>query len=500
MPSHSSDERDVKSYFDQAKEISRLLNIKLTTRKWNGDRVPMCGFPLIHIDKHLKVLVQQNNRFVAMCEEFPYYSNVGVKLFERRVNRIITPGTLIDEPFLNPYENNYLLAVSTPNSVDPAKASAVGLAWIDVSTGEFFSKPTNFDELRDELTRIGPREVVLDKRLEFAKSHPIYAALAEDDNFISYSCPSDMNGSQNPTQDDLPGPSPTSQGALPVDSVSDPGALDSELQNTVLSSQERSAIAILTSYLHVNLLEHMPVLSLPRREGTESRMQIDSHTIKALEIRQRIREDGIKGSLLSVIKKTITSGGTRLLARWLCEILSAKINLLQLIIIFQGSPSTSLVEINARQSLVAFFCSRPNFRTDLALALADAEDTGRIVQKFSLGRGDSNDLLAVKRTTQVWAAIKKRVEEEKRLEVLERTDFNEEDWRSLDSLMSRMARLDELSARISTALEDSPPAMDESQTPGPEPLEVNTTDSEKEPSEVNVFWPSGVGKWTIKPG
>ncbi len=70
------------SYFDQATEMARLLNIKLTTRKWGGKRVFMCGFPLMHLDKYLKVLVQQNKRFVALCEEFPRYSEDGVKEFE----------------------------------------------------------------------------------------------------------------------------------------------------------------------------------------------------------------------------------------------------------------------------------------------------------------------------------------------------------------------------------------------------------------------------------
>src|SRR5262245_41534938 len=98
----------------------------------------MCGFPLMHLDKYLKILVQQNKRFVSMCEEFPRPSPE-TKGFDRRVVRIITPGTLIDEPFLNQYENNYLLAISPStlsSAAEPGQENLTGLAWIDISTGE----------------------------------------------------------------------------------------------------------------------------------------------------------------------------------------------------------------------------------------------------------------------------------------------------------------------------------------------------------------------------
>lgn len=274
----------------------------------------MCGFPLAHLDKYLKVLVQQNNRFVAMCEEFPRLSSKGAKEFDRRVVRVITPGTLIDETFLNPFENNYLLAISC--AIDMVGSSGdffIGLAWIDISTGEFFSRPSTYDSLRDELARIGPREVVLDRRLATRKTHPIIQALAEEDSFVSFvplsedtdSKGVDSSGVRRDIYDTLTPPVTTEEIQVPL--------------VIYLSPQETAAINILTTYLHANLLEHMPVLSSPNQEGTSSRMQIDSHTIKALEIREGIREGGTKGSLLSVIKRTITTGGTRLLARWLCK-------------------------------------------------------------------------------------------------------------------------------------------------------------------------------------
>lgn len=274
----------------------------------------MCGFPLVHVDKYLKVLVQQNKRFVAMCEEFPRFSDKGVKEFDRRVVRVITPGTLIDEPFLNPFENNYLLAINCANdNVDSLGDCSVGLAWIDVSTGEFFSRPSTYDSLRDELARIGPREVVLDKQLEATKSHPVLQTLMEEDNFVSFVALSEDLHAKGVSSSEVKNRiSDTAQPPVPVEEARISLAIS-------LTPQETTAINILTTYLHANLLEHMPILSSPNQEGTTDRMQIDSHTIKALEVREGIREGGTKGSLLSVIKRTITSGGTRLLARWLCK-------------------------------------------------------------------------------------------------------------------------------------------------------------------------------------
>ncbi|KAG5716617.1 MutS like protein [Termitomyces sp. T112] len=493
------------SYFDQATEISRLLGIKLTTRKWGNGRVPMCGFPLAHLDKYLKVLVQQNKRFVAMCEEFPRYSEK-TRTFDRRVTRVVTPGTLIDEPFLNPFENNYLLAIGILGTDEALSTdNGVGLAWIDVSTGEFFSRSTNIDGLRDELTRIAPREVVLDGRLQQIKEHPIYEALAEDDNFISYIIPTETSS------EDL---------ELPFDSVvtdaCNPGDLSGKpvVRSRDIGPDEALAIRLLTAYLHANLLEHMPVLSPPNHEANEERMQIDSHTIKALEIREGFREGGTKGSLLSGIKRTVTIGGTRLLSRWLC------------------SPSTSISEINARQALVAFLHSRPHFHADIAEALANTEDTIRISQKFILGRGETADLLGIKRTIRTWTGIIKRVQHEKEMESIERSDFNIDDWASLDALISRMIPLDSLSKRISTALDDKsshdlpestsieastgedteeiPVSEDTEEIPVGEDIEKISVSEDTEeipvsedeeilPSDTGTPWRPGTWKGTIKP-
>lgn len=301
------------SYFNQAAEVARLLNIKLTSKRWGGERVPMCGFPLMHLNKYLKVLVQDNNRFVAMCEEFMKSRVLGPKAgFDRRVTRIVTPGTLIDEPFLTQYENNYLLSIHAPPAAcgagDTELENSVGLAWIDVSTGEFFAKSTATSLLRDELVRIRPKEVVLEESIFRDPSHPVRQIATEERFFISHCLP----------------PAQSQNNVLFAEHVgSDDLTSQMEPQapafNIVLTEEESKAVQLLTVFLHANLLEHMPRLPSPSKEATAGRMQIDAHTIKSLEIRETIREGGTAGSLLSTIKRTVTNGGTRLLTRWICK-------------------------------------------------------------------------------------------------------------------------------------------------------------------------------------
>lgn len=398
----------------------------------------------MHLDKYLKVLVQQNKRFVAMCEEFPRYSAHGQKPeFDRRVVRVITPGTLIDEPFINQFENNYLLSISADDATGKLDGtSSAGLAWIDISTGEFFTKTTSREALKDDLARICPREVVLDVQLQDHFSHPIRQLLVDEGCFISYA---------TPAQESLVKDSPMT--AVTADDLLKPEG-DSVSVPSAYSPEETSAIKILTNFLHANLLEHMPRLSMPSREGNVERMQIDSHTIKALEIRESTREGGTTGSLLSVVKRTATRSGTRLLARWLCKPLLLVIISKLPIHTSSGSPSTSVKEIQARQSLVAFFHARLHLFSDIRQLLEDVEDTTRIVQRFLLGRGDPGDLVSISRTIKIWSAIRRRLNLEKKMESSERGFLLSEEWLSVDALVYRMADLEALESRINLALHD----------------------------------------------
>jgi DNA mismatch repair ATPase MutS len=264
----------------------------------------MCGFPLAHLDRHLKTLVMSCGRFVALCEEFSSSNRGGS--FTRRVVRVVTPGTLIDESFVNPYLNNYLLAIHPSLESEDRR---IGLAWMDVSTGEFFSQPTTLDGLRDDIARINPRETVMPSNVQSASVNEISQILTDEGNIKNNIVNSDLTPPDSfPTLD--------AQEYI-TDDLADINPQDIS-SPAIYAVEETLAIRLLTSTLNGRLLEHMPRLPSPTRQAVDSRMQVDSHTIHALEIKDKMLEGGPGGSLLSTIKRTVTSGGTRLLARWLC--------------------------------------------------------------------------------------------------------------------------------------------------------------------------------------
>lgn len=150
--------------------------------------------------------------------------------------------------------------------------------------------------------------------------------------------------------------------------------------------------------------------------------------------------------------------------------------------------------------MVAFFFARPHVRADITGALTAVEDIERIVQRFSMGRGDLSDLLAVNRTIRAWSTVVQRFKEEKAMETVEQIRLFEADWTSFDVLMSRMTDLQDLSNRIATALDD-----DNSSTLGGSSMSENIEADDDRldntlPIEVDdSLWRYGSGKWMIKP-
>lgn len=254
----------------------------------------MAGFPVPQLDRHLKTLVQVHGRSVAMCEEFRKSGQT--EKFLRRVARILTPGTLIDEPFLNPFENNYLLAISTGNATE-----SLGLAWIDVSTGEFFSETTQLRSLRDDLARIKPSEVVLHSDAQSSPNDAVAEILRDESCRTNFARPSEAHLIQR-----------HSRCTAGTDDITNEGT------DCAFSEEEDRAISLLTNFLETHLLDHMPTISRPARLERGSRLLIDAQTIRALEIKEGMNGGGLTGSLLGTIKRTVTQSGTRLLSRWIC--------------------------------------------------------------------------------------------------------------------------------------------------------------------------------------
>ncbi|KAK7226033.1 hypothetical protein V2G26_014036 [Clonostachys chloroleuca] len=347
-------------YFEHAEEYGPLLNLKVASKKTNAGPVPMSGFPFFQLDRFLKILVQDLNRYVAIAEEFPNDAPEKIKsgglMHDRRVARIITPGTLIDENFIDPYANNYVLAIHVdqpkdqssprttpedaaqpPRELEEASVS-LGLAWLDISTGHFFTQAADLSSLPSILSRVGPREVVLDQGLE-------PDGLLGLDRWVQF------------LESDIP-----------------------KSSRDAFTDDEVRAGDLVLHYVKDRLQGMSIKLQAPLRYENMKIMNIDKNSMRALEINQTIRDGFFRGSLLHAIRRTVTKSGARLLKEWLC------------------SPSTSLDVIQSRQDLVSCFAKAPNLQDSVISLLRRSHDSQRLVQKFALGRGDPDDLLALANT------------------------------------------------------------------------------------------------------
>ncbi|PHH88561.1 hypothetical protein CDD83_7367 [Cordyceps sp. RAO-2017] len=384
-------------YFEHAQEYAPLLDIKLASKKTNAGAVPMAGFPFFQLDRYLKMLVQDHNRYVAIAEEFPNDAADRVKsgdlMHDRRVTRIVTAGTLIDENFIDPYDNNYVLAIhvherdpATPARpaqppgildlpVSPvADSTPLGLAWLDLSTGHFFTQASDLASLPSALSRISPREVVLDRSLKEQKQHPVSAILADDRLVVTYSPGGELV--------DLGAWTPFLEAEMP------------QRTRKSFSEQEVLAGGLVLNYVKDRLQGMSMKLQPPRRYEGMDIMSIDKNSMRALEIKQTIRDGFFRGSLLHAIRRTVTKSGARLLNDWL------------------GAPSTSLDVINERQNLVAHFVAAEDLRDSIRLQLGRSDDSQRLVQKFAMGRGSPDDLLALANTIQATKDIVDRLTQE----------------------------------------------------------------------------------------
>jgi DNA mismatch repair ATPase MutS len=262
------------------------------------------------------------NKHVAISDEFlndaPSKAK-GDPQYTRKVSRIVTPGTLIDEHFMDQWENNYLLSIHVdPEVLNKEKAlkqspgsssvssilnlprTEVGLAWIDLSSGDFLTQSTDIASLPSAVARIRPREIVLDSIFQEAEHSRIVTILQEDGHIITFQEPSETT--------------PTVQDWVPMleDVVDD-------FDTANFTPSEVAAGGSLLHYVKHQLLGSRTRLQAPIRHQAEEHMSIDKNSLRALEIRSTIRDATYEGSLLHSLKRTVTKSGTRLLTQRLCK-------------------------------------------------------------------------------------------------------------------------------------------------------------------------------------
>ncbi|EXJ80673.1 hypothetical protein A1O3_06957 [Capronia epimyces CBS 606.96] len=355
-------------YFEQAEEYGPLLSLKVGYKQTKLGPVPMAGFPFFQLDRFLKTLVQDLNRYVAICDEFLINVSGKVKSgglkHDRRVTRVVTPGTLIDEKFLDPYENNFLLSLhpdlsladNSPDGLKPEQT--IGLAWLDLSTGDFLTQNIKRSSLPSAITRIAPREIILpadipsdikDEVQEIVgHDHRLLTLHEEKSEFVSMSKWNSML--ESPVGQDW---------------------------DEIFSIGEKQAGHRLLDYVGHRLQGLELRLQPPRQRQLHQILSIDRSSLRGLEILETARDGLGRGSLFHAVKRTVTKSGSRLLRDRLT------------------SPSASLDEINDRLELASTFLGSDELTDSLIFRLRRTYDVQRIVQKFALNKGDADDMLSL---------------------------------------------------------------------------------------------------------
>lgn len=330
------------SFFEDARVISENLGLVLTARGTDadGENIPMCGIPWHAADNYFGRLVRAGHK-VALVEqmETPAQAKArGHKYIERKVIRVLTPGTLTDENLLTPKNSNFLIAIM------PLDAGRFDIAGCDISTGEFFVGETG--DIIDDLVRINPAEVI----------YP--AAVAENDTILHIR---DVFKT-TPVYEKLYVRTDIDQIVSRVFG----GAAPAAATNTV------NAVALMAGYLFNTQRGANITFRTASAFKSGAQLLIDSATWKSLEIDAPINDGG--ACLVDVLDKTKTAAGARKLRGYLRS-LTADAN-----------------EIRARQGHIGHLIRNRDVAASVAAMLAEVPDVGRSLNRLMSGRGTPRDM------------------------------------------------------------------------------------------------------------
>ena len=343
-------------FFEDAIEISALLDLTLTQRQ--GE--PMCGIPY-HAAKTYIARLLKHGKKIAVCEQLGE-PTPGKGIVERDVVEVVTPGTTVEEDFLDQGANNYLLAACS-------QRSRLCIAYLDLSTGEFRAHSRAADGadgggaaefLRSELYRLGPREVLVQQSL--LENAAIAQALGEVEGLIVNRYP-DWSFDAERSSSDM---------AVRFGLVSLKGFGFEE------GAPELAAAGALLRYVDETAKAATPHLSPPLPYREEDFVGIDEGSRKNLEIIRNLADSGRAYSLLSVLDATRTSPGSRLLRQWLLQ------------------PLHSIAAIEERLDAVELLYRDQRLLSSLRDSLASIRDIERLASRVAMDKAHAKDLLALK--------------------------------------------------------------------------------------------------------
>jgi DNA mismatch repair protein MutS len=418
---------DFYEMFDEdARRGAEILGLTLTSRKYAGDkRIAMCGVPHHALDRYLTQLVAGGHR-AAICEQVQD-PREAKGLVERKVTRVITPGTLMEDELLRGQDNNFLLALDVVDQ-------RAGIAVVDVSTGDFLvtelplldgehaqervldpslaRRRGRLGLVADEIARLQPAELLASE--ELASDPEVVEAAARAGGAHVTPLP--------PRETVFTTPAEELTGFFGVDSLRGFGCQE------MPAAQAAAARAL--AYLQRNRMDALPHLAGIATYSTDGFMVVDAATRRNLELVGTLRDGSREGSLLGLLDRTRTPMGARLIRQWLLQ------------------PLLDVGAIGRRLDAVEALVRSEVMAGALEQALRGVRDLERLTNRTTAGTANARDLVALRASIEALPAVAGALGEAAVCE-----------GGLLAELRDRLDGLGDVGEMLAAALLDEPPAI-----------------------------------------
>ncbi len=349
---------------EDAKVASRILDIVLTARGEGVDKWPMCGVPNHSVDGYIAKLLLAGHT-VAIARQVEDASQAK-GLVKRDVVRVITPGTVLESSMLDDTTNNYLVALVAHEDV-------VGISAVDVSTGEFlaaeFKASLESETTMNEIGKFSPSEILLPDSTSKSKLRTKFEELG-----IRITFRNDTDYSSRTAEDRI-------KETFGVATLDGYGLTEKRVA--------LGAAGAILAYLNDVHRTGTITVSGIRTYSIDTHMIVDATTQRNLELIKNARDGSTRGTLISVLSKTVTPMGKRKLKQWILR------------------PLQDIKEIESRQNSIEELARDALNRQGIVDSLRDLGDLERITSRIVFGNANARDLLALKIALEKFPAVKK---------------------------------------------------------------------------------------------
>jgi len=344
-------------FYEDALTASKELEITLTARGQGEKRAPLAGIPFHALETYLSRLIKKGHK-VAIVEQLEDPKKAK-GLVKRGLVRIITPGTVIESNLLNEKENNYLLTLTSYGALGEEYA----LAFCDLSTGEFFTETVqNTSALLNEIARLNPSECLIPESLKV--NSELISSLKARGSMV------------NSLEDYHFRPEPAKKLLLEHFKLQSLDSFGLEDEGNKMNLGVSGALLKYLIETQKNELTHIKKISFSNRD----KMILDANTLRNLELLKNFRDGTEKSTLLSVLDKTVTASGSRLIKKWIKE------------------PLLNSKAINQRLKAIEKLNQSVIIREELIELLQKTYDLERLISRINYGNANPRDLLSLKQS------------------------------------------------------------------------------------------------------